>query len=256
MRLLAEPMSARSVVAAAATAVSIAALPACSGYLDGRAEQALREALPRVVGPAESYEVAVTGASADAARFDRVRVTGKRVARENAPVLDRVELELRGVAVDREAKRLSAVAEASGSVRIAAGDLADYLQRRGWIDEPTVVFAPPDRIEITGTPRIAGIAVGVRRGAEFRGRLRADGTKLRLTVDHLALGARETPALARAIVERAINPIFDAAPYPVPERIDALVVEADAVRIAASGSRLAPERAVSSTLPEQARTGR
>lgn len=238
------------VAAFAVVVMACASLGACSGYLDSRAERALREALPRVVGPAESYDVVVAGASIDAARFERVRVVGTRVARENAPVFDKIELELRGVALDRETKTLRAVADANGSVRIAAGDLADYLQRRGWIDEPAVAFASPDRIEISGTPRIAGIAIATRRGAGFGGRLRADGTKLHLVVDRLRFGDREAPALVRAVVERAINPIFDAAPYPLPERMDAVAVEGETLRIAASGSRLKAERAASPSSAE------
>lgn len=217
---------------------ALALLAACSGVLDSRAEQALREALPRVVGPADAYEVTVAGSSLDASRFERVRVAGRRVARANAPVLDAVELELRGVVVDREARALRRVDAASGSVRIAAADLAEYLSRRGWNEEPQVAFLEPDRLTITGVPRVGGLAVPLRRGAEFQGRLRADGARLMLVVDRLRLGDRDAPALVRAIVERAVNPLFDASPYPLPERIDAVAVEGDAVRIAASGSRL------------------
>jgi hypothetical protein len=57
------------------------ATTACSTYLDARAEAALRDALLRVVGPAESYDVRVSGASLDGSRFERVRFVGRRIAR-------------------------------------------------------------------------------------------------------------------------------------------------------------------------------
>jgi hypothetical protein len=45
----------------------------------------LRDALLRVVGPAESYDVRVSGASLDGSRFERVRFVGRRIARADAP---------------------------------------------------------------------------------------------------------------------------------------------------------------------------
>ena len=46
-------------------------------------------------------------ASVDGNRFEHVRFVGRRIARAHAPVLDRLELDLKGVVVDREAKALT-----------------------------------------------------------------------------------------------------------------------------------------------------
>ncbi len=58
--------------------VALLAATACSTCLDARAQQGLRGALVRVVGPAESYDVRVSGASLDGARFEHVRFVGRR----------------------------------------------------------------------------------------------------------------------------------------------------------------------------------
>jgi hypothetical protein len=42
----------------------------------------------------------------------------------------------------------------------------------------------------------------------------------------------------RALLERALNPLFDAAAYPLPAQFDAVEVGEGTIRIAASGSRL------------------
>jgi len=228
-----------SVVAGAFATALAALLVGCGDYLDSRAEGALREALVRFVGPAASYDVSVTGASLDATRFERVRFVGTRIVRERAPVLDRLELELRGVAIDRQEKRLTALASATAALRIRAGDLADYLQQRGWFDEARVVVAPPDRITIAGVPRIGGAVIQLRDGAELQGRLVAQGAQLRLAIDAVRIGDLQAPPLVRALLERAVNPLVDAGAYPVAARIDAVAVDGDAVVIAASGSSIA-----------------
>jgi len=213
------------------------ATTACSPYLDARAEAALRDALLRVVGPAESYDVRVSGASLDGSRFERVRFVGRRIARPDAPVLDRLELDLQGVVVDRAAKSLTAVAATRVALQLKGTDLAVFLRR--WLGEPQITLAPPDRIAVVGTPRIGGIALGGAGGAELQGRLIGNGTQLFLMMDRIRLGRGEAPALARVVVERAINPIFDVAEAPLPARLDAVEVGADdTIRIAASGSRL------------------
>jgi len=218
--------------------VAALVLGACASSLDSRAEATLREALVRVVGPAESYDVRVVGASLDGSRFERVRFVGRRIARAGAPVVDRLELDLRGVVVDRREKALTAVAETRAELGLRGADLAEYLRGSGWIADPSVVFSAPDRIAIGGTPRLAGIALAIGDGVEFQGRLWASGSQVRLAVDRVRIGPSTAAPLLRAVIERAINPLLDVSAYPLPARIDAVDAGDDGLRIVASGSRL------------------
>ena len=109
----------------------------------------------------------------------------------------------------------------------------------GWLAEPVGVLASPDRIGIAGAPRLGGLAVAVGDGAELQGRLVASGSQLHLTIARIRLGRSEAPPLARAILERAVNPSSTSPRYPLPARLDAVEVgDDDTIRIAASGSRL------------------
>jgi hypothetical protein len=102
-----------------------------------------------------------------------------------------------------------------------------------------VTLTAPDRIAIVGTPRIGGVALGGAGSAELQGRLVGGGSQLLLAIDRIRLGGGEAPPLARVVVERAINPIFDVADAPLPARLDAVEVGADdTIRIEASGIRL------------------
>ncbi len=230
-------MSVPAVLARLFAVAAVLAATACSTYLDARAEAALREALLRVVGPAESYDVRVSGASVDGSRFERVRFVGRRIARAGAPVLDRLELDLQGVVVDRAAKSLTAVAGARIELQLKGADLAAFLGR--WLADPAVTLTAPDRIAMVGTPRIGAIALAGAGAAELQGRLVASGSQLFLTIERIRVGRGEAPPLARVVVERAINPIFDVSGAPLPAQLDTVEVGSDdTIRIAASGSRL------------------
>jgi hypothetical protein len=210
----------------------------CSSYVDRRAETALLDALPKLVGPADSYTATVQGASSDGTRFEQVQATGVRVRRPNMPVFERIELRLSGVVVDAAAKRVTAVGDARLSLRLKAADVAAYLGSSEWIDQPAIRVSAPDKVFISGRLKIAGIALAPIGAADLEGRLQARDTQLRLTVDAMGWRGQTAPALVRGLVEQAINPILNVAQYPVPARIDSVVVEGDAIVITASGSNV------------------
>ena len=213
-------------------------LASCASYTDRRAETVLLEALPKLVGPAESYTATVQGASNDGTRFEQVQAIGVRVRRPNMPVFESIELRLSGVVVDAAAKRVTAVADARLTLRLKVDDVAAYLGASEWIDRPAVRVGAPDKVFISGRLKIAGMALGSVGAADLEGRLQARDTQLRLVVDALAWRGQTAPALVRGLVEQAINPILNVAQYAIPTRIDSAVVDGDAIVIAASGSNL------------------
>jgi len=221
-----------------ATLLVVTVLASCASYNDQRAQTALLQALPKLVGPADSYAATVQGASSDGTRFEQVQATGVRVRRPNMPVVERIELRLSGVVVDAATRRMTSVGDARLLLRLKVEDLAAYLGSSEWIDQPAVHVSAPDKVFISGRLKIAGIALASIATADLEGRLQARDTQLRLGVDALAWRGQTAPALVRGLVEQAINPILNVAPYPVPARIDSAVVEGDTIVITASGSNL------------------
>ena len=213
-------------------------IAACASYTDQRAQTALLQALPKLVGPADSYTATVQGVSSDGTRIEQVQATGVRVRRPNMPVFERIELRLSGVVVDTATKRMTSVGDARLSLRLNAAEVAAYLGSSDWIDQPAVRFSAPDKIFISGRLKIAGIALVSTATADLEGRLQARDTQLRLGVDALAWRGQTAPALVRGLVEQAINPILNVAQYPLPARIDSAVVEGNVIIITASGSNL------------------
>jgi hypothetical protein len=167
-------MSVPAVLARCFALAALLATTACSTYLDARAEAALREALLRVVGPAESYDVRVSGASLDGSRFERVRFVGRRVARADAPVLDRLELDLQGVVVDRAAKSLTAVAATRVELQLKGADLAVFCavgspSLRSRSRRPTALPSSARRASVA-SPSAARPAPSCRAGWSAPGR--------------------------------------------------------------------------------------
>lgn len=219
-------------------------LSACASFVESRAESVLLEAMPRVIGPADRYVATVQGVNADASHIDGVLVVGDHVRRLRMPVIDRFNVDLRDVSVDRLNKQLTGIGAAQAGVRIKGADLTAYLQQQSWIAEPSVQLQPPDSVLVSGLLRVPGLSLATSAPAAFRVRLIPDGPRLLVAVDSLAVGSREAPSLLRSLAATAINPLFDLSAYAVPSSIDRVSVEADTIVMEASGSRLkvAPPR--------------
>ena len=230
------PSTSRSLLVVAAF------LASCAAYVEQRLEAAIVEALPQLLGPADRYEVGVRGVDAQGSHIEAVRAVGTRIQRPRSPVLDRIEVELLDVAFDRSAKRVTAVGTATATLRLRADDLTAYLAKQRWIERPSVRLVAPAGIVVAARLQLPGLELPTAFSVEFRGRLIAAESKLLLAVDGLDLGDRAAPWLARGLIERAINPLFDLAPHALPARIDSVEVDGDALAVHASGSRITLRR--------------
>ena len=227
--------SSRAVLAGALASAGL--LGACASYVESRVESVLLEALPRAIGPADHYDATVQGANADASHFDRVLVVGERVRRPRTPVIDRLNVNLQDVSLDRPNKQVTGIGAAQAGVRIKAGDLTAYLEQQSWIAQPTVELQPPDSVLVSGLLRVPGLSLATSGQASFRTRLIPEGPRLLVAVDSLAMGSREAPTLLRGLVATAINPLFDLSAYAAPAKIDRVGIEADVIVLEASGSQ-------------------
>ena len=222
----------------AALAAGALCLMSCAATLEKRAQAGIAQALPGTLGPAARYEVEVEGAARFASSFARVHATGERVARPGAPVIDRLEAHLEDVVLDPETRRVTSIGGARVRAHIREQDLAAWLLDRGWIDRPRVMLRPPAAVVVPGVPRLTAFPLPDALGVELRGRLVARGPQLRLRADSVAVAGVEVPAFARALLEEAVNPLFDTSAYVVPSTLDSVRVEGDALVVFASGSGL------------------
>jgi len=199
----------------------------------GRVEAEIEAALPRTLGPAARYEATVQGLDLGDRSAEAVSIVGERVAREGAPVLDRLDVTLRGVALDRKTRTLSRADDARATLRLLPADLAAYLNARPDISSATVAFAAPDR----ATVRVEGVFEGVRIpvGAEVQGRLVAVGGRVRLEVSSVRAGRLPLGGAVAQALERRLNPVLDLTEEDLSLRVTAVRVEGPALVLEATG---------------------
>lgn len=174
--------------------------------VSGRVEAEIEAALPNALGPAESYDATVDGVRLTGTA-ERVGIVGRRVAREDAPVIDRLDVDLRGVAFDRSTRTLTAVESARATARLLPADLGAYLSTLDGISNATVTLAEPDRATVRMRGQIRGLSIPGT--IDVSGRLRADAGAVRLDVDRVAAaGLGLGGGVARAVGDR-INPVVD-----------------------------------------------
>lgn len=227
------------------TVVAVALqLAACATAIDGRVEQAIVDALPRVLGPAAHYDVAVKGATRQAGGFvdiERVRAVGERVRPPQSPVLDRVEADLVGVRVNRGNRTLSAVDSANLRIRVLASDVTAFLVERSKLADVKVAFHAPHGVTVVGRPVVAGWTSPLPVFLMLSSRLVTMNTQLRLNVtDAHVLGISFGEGLPR-LAERLLNPPFDLSTLPISGGVVSAHVVGDALTIVARGGRLGGE---------------
>lgn len=218
----------RSVLLLAALALATAG---CS--VDGRVESEIEAALPAALGPADSYDATVQGVRLSAGTAERIQIVGRRVAREDAPIVDRLDIDLRGVRYDRSSKRLTGAESAQATLRLLPADLGAYLDRQRGVGAAALALQAPDRATIRVRGEVEGFQIPV--AAQIEGRLAARDGTVRLDVDRVsAAGIGLGGSLARRLDER-LNPVVDLTDEDLALRVTAVRVEGDTLVLEATG---------------------
>ena len=201
--------------------------------VSGRVEAEIEAALPAALGPADAYDATVEGLRLGDGTVEAVTVVGTRVAREDAPVVDRLDVALRGVAFDRSSKRLTRVDAARATARLLPADLAAYLVAQRGVARAEVALEAPDRAVVRFEGEVEGVRIPL--GASVAGRLRAVDGRVRLDVERVsAAGIGLGGALAERLDQR-INPVVDLTDEDLALEVTAVRVEGGALVLDATG---------------------
>lgn len=176
--------------------------------ISGRVERGIEDELPRLIGPADVYDVQIEGLRARSGEARSVAVTGQRVQPEDAPVLDRLDVTLYGVAYDRVNNRLERVDSTWAVAYIRAADLATYIEGHPNVSEATVTLHEPDSATVRISPELAGFSFG-NIPVVLAGRIEVAEGRVAFNVSDLrAAGANLGDSAARRLSE-AVNPLVD-----------------------------------------------
>ena len=214
----------------------LAVLLAGSGCsVTGTVERGLEDKLREIIGPAERYDVRIDGLRARSGRAERVLAVGERVRPEDAPVVERFELDLRGVTYDRREKRLERVDSARATAHITARDLVDFLETRDGVRAATLTLRAPDEATLRIRPEFGGIALPPGVAAEVRGRLEAAGSRVNFVVSDVEAAGLDLGGAAARRLSGVINPLVDLADLDVELQVTSVRVAGEAIVLDATG---------------------
>lgn len=199
-------------------------------------ERTLERELHEVVGPADSYEVAIFGLRARAGEAERVEVVGLRVRPEGAPTLDRLEMELRGVRYDRSGRKLERIDEANALARLTRTDLAAYLESHRNLRDVSVTLEAPGRATIRARPEIGGLQLPRNVVVEVGGRIGVEEGTAVFQVTELHAAGVNLGATASRRLSDAINPLLDLGELPADLHVSSVGVQDTILVIQAVGT--------------------
>jgi hypothetical protein len=202
----------------------------------GQIERGLEAELPKLLGPADRYDVEIEGLRARSGEASRVTAVGERVRLREAPVVDRLDVELLGVKYDRGEDRLERVERASATARITPLDLADFLEAHRNVREAAVTFAAPNRATIRLRPEVGGIALPRGVTVEVTGRLEPAGRRLHVEVTDVSAAGVSLGRAAASGLADLVNPLVDLSDSPADLRVTDVRVEDGVLRLDATGN--------------------
>ena len=222
-----------------ATLLSLALwLTGCATVVDTRVEQMIAAELPRVIGAAARYDVNVAGAreTGDILDLRRVRIVGSRVERAGSPVLERIDVTMTDLVVDRKEKRLQSLGTAEASALLLPADIAAFLDTRPGLDNVQVSLFPPAEITIETQFALGGFALPRSTGARIRGRLLASDGRLIMEIIDLRVAGFPVGTIPIIVAEKLMNPLVDLSAMPANARVTSVQVMPDAVVLTGSSN--------------------
>ena len=209
-----------------AFAILIAPLLACgcARTVNRTAERRIRDALPRMIGPARVWRAHVESPAARTlrGRLRRVTIHGEEVELRSALRLATLDVDVRNIAVDPARGRVQSAGDAVFSAAVTERDLNEYLQRFPAPPEEPVryrhVYVRTGRFYVEGVRSLAGRQWTFNITAEPR---LASPTRLLFDPDRMAvLGMRvPLPASALRFLARILSDGFDFTALPLPVKI-------------------------------------
>lgn len=198
----------------------------------GQIERAIERELPTAIGPADRYQVTITGLSGTANRAERVEILGERVRLPDAPELDRLAIRLDGVRLDSRRESIERADSTRASVRMTASALESYLRDHPNLRDATVSLRAPDRATLRVRPTLGGLSAGA---VDIEGRLAPDAGGVGFAIGSVRAGEF---GLSEAVTRRLsdmLNPLVDLAGTPGDLRVTGVRVEDGVLHLDATG---------------------
>jgi hypothetical protein len=199
----------------------------CGGSSPFRSvERSIRDELPRLIGPADRYEVTVSRSSGGliAGRIPWIHIHGRNVRAVAGLNLDDLQVRMEDVRFSRASRKVQQIGGTQFEAQVSAASVASYLHHRSPNLRDVRVAFTGGAVRVSAARPLLGI--GVPFDIEGRPVLRSpaviDFAASRVAVLRLGL-----PEFAVRRVEERINPLVDLTAMPLPLSLTAVRVEGD-----------------------------
>lgn len=198
-------------------------------------EQGIEKELPQYVGPAEHYDVDIDGLNIVAGTASSVVAVGDRVHPEGAPVIDRLELELKEITYDRNSEKLTKVESAQLTAVIKTPDLVDFLEAYRNVQEADITLYSPNQATLRIRPQIGDYSIPQGITVDVSGELIGDGTQLRFDVYEVRAAGINISNLTATRLSNLINPLADLNNLPIQVDISSVIVAGETIGLEVVG---------------------
>lgn len=211
------------------------------GMGESQLEASLEQELVAVIGPADRYDVdvsglypVVSGLSVAGGTAERITAVGHNVRPEGAPALERVDVVVSDVVYDGGTKSVTSVGDASMKIRVDEQAAREFLEARPELENVVLALVPPDRVRIQSVVRSGDLKLP---GAiTVDGKFRAEGAQLLLDIQEVSGAGLLLGGFLTDLISSALNPIIDLSESPYEIVFVEPRVDAQALVVGATGS--------------------
>jgi hypothetical protein len=186
-------------------------------------EHSIQAELPRMIGPADRYQVSVSrsGGSLLAGRIPWVEIEGRNVRAIEGLNLDRLHVRLEEVRFRRSDHTVEEIGQTRFEAGLGADSVTRFVQRRSPGLRDVRVRFSSGLVRVHATPALLGIGFPL----EIEGRPVLHGTTaINFDASRVALLRLGLPEFAVRRLEAQVNPLVDLATMPFPLQLTAVQI--------------------------------
>ena len=225
------PRFGRSVMLTSALLTMVALLAGCGERLVAdKIESRVERRLPDIIGPADSYEVSVSGRTPKmlSGRLSELVIHGRNVQLQPDLNVDDLVVEMRDVEFDTGKNELTGVGETAFSAVISGKCLTRFIVKRQPDLKELKIELRPGKATVRVRPSLLGLSAGV---AITGGLEVAPSNKISFIPDKMSVAGLPIPERALNFVSERINPVMDMSLASFPAQITRIAVMAGRIRV-------------------------
>jgi hypothetical protein len=176
-------------------------------FVRWKIEQAVKEKLPDMIGPARSYTVSVKGGLFEIIKghIAAVNIRGNGVRLANGLTIDRLDIRLQGIKFKPD-QTITDVQSTDFAAVVTEQGLSEFLTNARPDMKDSKISLADNRLTLSASLRI----LATRTPVTLECSLRIDeATKLNLVIDRLIARGVNVPGFVRGKLMHDLNPVFD-----------------------------------------------